>query len=404
MAMRKNFDKEKERKERAVDELIQAALALREKPDNGLNQKIIQSWKESPNMRRMAKGKIVVVMAVLCLFVMTITVAAAAKYLTAKEVADKAGATKIADAFQGDSALELNEIKEAGDYRVTLLGIASGEALTQSEVSEKIPELEGLYAAIAIERIDGQPMPDTRSEEYSNMQWFISPLIQGLAPWQYNIASMNGGYYDTVENGIFYRLINCDDIAKFADRKLYLCVVSDTVFYNVEAFQYNEVTGEICENKDYNGVNLLFGLPIDRSKADTKAAEQYLKELEASWSSGNNDSEEPSSLDLKMQEISDLLAGGKEEEALEGAELMEDSVKTVKKEEGVYQYEFSSENETTVIQFYETNFVDGKDFTVFSGNDSGQEVIYIITLVDNKNDTVTIQTYKKIIGAISLEP
>ena len=97
--MRKNFDKEKERKERAVDELIQAALALKEKPDNGLNQKIIQSWKESPNMRRMAKGKIVVVMAVFCLFVMTITVSAAAKYLTAKEVADKAGATKIADAF-----------------------------------------------------------------------------------------------------------------------------------------------------------------------------------------------------------------------------------------------------------------------------------------------------------------
>lgn len=402
--MRKSFNKEKE--EKAVDELIQIALALKEKPDNALNQKIIQSWKEKPSMRKMAKGKMVVVMAVLCLFIMTITAVAASKYLTAKEVAEKAGVIKMADAFQGDSVLELNEKREAGDYRVTLLGVASGDAVVQSKITENIPDLKGTYAVIAIERMDGQPMPDTRDEEYADMEWFISPLIQGLEPWQYNIASMNGGYCDIVEEGVFYRLINCDDIIKFADKKLYLCV-SDTTFYNVEAFQYNGVTGEIAQNKEYNGINLLFDLPIDKSKADKEAAEQYLKELEASWSSDNEDSEESenmSGMALQMQNISDLLAEGKEKEALEGSELIENSVKTVKKEEGRYQYDFSSEDEGRVVQFYEDNFVGGKDFVVFSVNEGEQEIIYIIILTDNEDGTATIQTYRKIVDNILFAP
>lgn len=79
-------------------------------------------------------------------------------------------------------------------------------------------------------------------------------------------------------NSIMYRLIECDGVEMFADRGLYLCI-SASNFYDVKAFHYNEETGEISRNADYEGANALFRLPLDSSKADPEKAEKYLKEL-----------------------------------------------------------------------------------------------------------------------------
>ena len=159
-----------------------------------------------------------------------------------------------------------------------MLGIASGEIWVQSSISQQITDLQGMYAVVAIERLDGTPMPAVSDERYGELNLFISPLITGLKPWQYNIASMNGGYTDIVEDGILYRLISCDDIALFADRELYLCI-SDTTFYDTNAYQYDESSGKVSRNTEYDGINLLFSLPIDISKADHTAAEAYLEKL-----------------------------------------------------------------------------------------------------------------------------
>lgn len=94
-----------------------------------------------------------------------------------------------------------------------------------------------------------------------------------------------GGYSEFVIDGIMYRLIECDGVEIFADRGLYLCI-STSAFYDINAFNYNEETGEITPSPDYNGANALFNLPFDTAKADHEKAEKYLKEL---WKEPDSD-------------------------------------------------------------------------------------------------------------------
>lgn len=90
------------------------------------------------------------------------------------------------------------------------------------------------------------------------------------------------------------RFFSCDNIEMFADRGLYIGV-SDAkgVLFDKDAYIYNAETGEMTENPDFEGVNVLFDLPIDVSKADPDAAAKYLSDLEKGFG-GGADSEEPS--------------------------------------------------------------------------------------------------------------
>ena len=136
----------------------------------------------------------------------------------------------------------------------------------------------GTYVIVSIERIDGTSMLD----DYHEKTFLVSPLIQGLEPWSYNIFSMGGSYTQKIKDGILYRIIKCDEIALFADRQIYLSILDDT-FYQKDAYHYNEVDGTISREESYDGINLLFELPIDKSRADKEKAAQYLRELEKSW-------------------------------------------------------------------------------------------------------------------------
>lgn len=379
-----------------IDELMKSALASEVEPEEELNRQIMRRWREKSDMRKWIRSKITVAVTAACVLLMTVTAGAAARYLTAGQIADKSGQPKIEAAFKGDEAIEINETREAGDYRFTLLGIASGDVLVKSDVSEAINDLKSTYVAIAIERLDGQPMPSTSDDAYGEESFFVSPLIQGLMPWQYNIASMNGGYTDTVVDGVHYRLLECDDVIKFADRKLYICI-SNTTFYDAMAYNYDESTGEITRNESYEGINVLFDLPTDASKADPAAAEQYLKELEESWKPEDTDNV-PDGNANEMAEIDFLLENGELEKALEGAVLQEDSVKVVEEKNGRYEYEYLD----STAYFYKENFRDGKDFMVlgslYSEEDNVEkQTISIVTLEMNADGTATIQTYKKMV-------
>lgn len=381
----------KPEKEYKVDELIQIALTAKEEPVEELNRKILNRWKEKSEMKRLTKGKMTAVVTAVCVLFMTVTAAAAARYLTARQVAEQNGNKEIAAAFQAEDAVEINESREAGDYRFTLLGIASGKALIQSDISDSVSDLSGIYAAIAIERLDGRPID--MNTDYSEMNFFISPLIQGLEPWQYNIASMNGGYHDNVIDGVLYRLILCDDIIKFADRKLYLCI-SNTIFFESAAYHYDEVTGEIRENEEYNGINLLFDLPIDPEKADPVAAEEYLRTLEDSWGQEEEKSEEDIKREEEMQALADIVNLGQEQELLANFELMEEATKIVQEENGSFVYQFSDGEETYAMNFYKSDFQNGKAYMI-NGSTEGDNY-YITLLTENSDQTVTIKTYRMI--------
>lgn len=72
---------------------------------------------------------------------------------------------------------------------------------------------------------------------------------------------MSGAYGEMGEDGILYRLLECNNVENLAD-ELYICV-SDGVFYNARAYQYDETTGEISRNEAYEGLNALFVLSME---------------------------------------------------------------------------------------------------------------------------------------------
>lgn len=193
---------------------------------------------------------------------------AAYRYLSAGDVADRLGDSELAKYFDEDA---FSETVTDGDYSATVLGIATGEGLSKFESSawELFPERT--YAVVAVERSDGGDMS-------FDDEILVSPLIEGYAPWNLNIMTMHGGYSANIIDGVLYRIIELDSVECFADRNVYMAVVSET-FLNNKPFAFDEETGEISPKEDYDGTNILIKLNLDPDKADSKKAEEYLERL-----------------------------------------------------------------------------------------------------------------------------
>lgn len=267
--------------EKLFDELLKHALTPIDEPNYWLNQKIINQVKEQKEMAgRKRRLSTAAVLAAIVLCLSSVTVYAARKYLSSADVAAKTQDSKLTEAFLSEQALVINETQSYGGYNVTLISIVSGEMLSEYQhMDEKLSILtDRTYAVVAIENSDGTPMPDTAEDAYVELEFFASPLIGNYNPAFYNIASMSGNYTEMVEDGILYRLLECDNVEIFADHDLYLCV-SEGMFYNTQAYQYDEATGRISRNESYQGLNALFELHIDASKADPERALEYVKEL-----------------------------------------------------------------------------------------------------------------------------
>lgn len=280
----KNFER--------FDQILKQALSAKVEPNEELNQKIIEQFKENNTMKPVYKKKMSIVMiAAILTLAMSITAFAACYFLSPKQVAEQFEDQTLANAFDSKKAVEISKTVASGEYNFTLLGIVSGEGLSKFKSSAEDINPDRTYAVVSITKQDGSKMPATQDEEYGETPFFVSPLIKGQKPWQVNIASMNGNYSECVIDGIMYRMIECDGVEMFADRGLYLCV-STSSFYDIHAFNYNEETGEISTNSKYDGANALFDLPIDAKKADHEKAEKYLKELLEKPTDDSADSEE----------------------------------------------------------------------------------------------------------------
>ena len=174
---------------------------------------------------------------VLALTAGTGVVYAAYRLLTPKQVAEERGDNKLAQAFTGESALEINETQHFSEYDVTLLGMTSGENIAEC-ITEKNGEIlaDRTYIVSAVSRTDGVGMPENLSDDaYGDMRFFVSPLIEGCNPALVNIISMDGVYTEFVQDGVLYRLTECANIEIFADRTVYLCV-ADGDLYNEDAY------------------------------------------------------------------------------------------------------------------------------------------------------------------------
>ena len=328
---------------RDMDKLLKVALTPMDTPEQELNDQILRKVKERQNMgnnqihyRRRIPAAVLVTACILVLC--SSTAYAVYKYLTPAEAAIETNDDILQKAFLSEDAILVNETQESGGFRVTLLGSVAGKNISDFMSVNENGEVEDdrIYTVIAIEHMDGTPMPDTSSDEYGKDCFYASHYIRGLNPGQYSMMSMGGGYTEFVKDGIQYRILDMDNIEMFADRGIYVGVSTGT-FYDNNAYVYDEATGEMSRNDSYDGVNALFSLPVDKSKADPEAAAAYLKAFEESM----NTPDEPIEKDAVDLSVEDFMNKLTPENIDEYAEPIESTRQTCTIDaEGYVHYSF----------------------------------------------------------------
>ena len=374
---------------RDINEVLKQALTPNEEPDFHLNQKILHCVKETSQMEKRTWKRVpaMVLTTALVLGICTVSAYAAWRYLTPGQVAEHLKDSRLSSAFESEGAVKINETQSCGGYDVTLLGMVSGKGLSDYVTTADGELLDDrTYSVVTVEKSDKTPMPD-------NAEIFVSPFIQGCQPGRYNAASMNGGYSSFLEDGVLYCIAECDNVSAFADRTIYLGVLGET-FYNSEAYQYDEATGEIARNESYDGLNALFVLPVDASMADSEAAKALIEAIDTPRASDDGEMPETDA-DRFMQRLTP-------ENIDEYAKRVESTVMTVTPDaDGGITYAYELENGAagsgTVAK--ETLFHDeapgmSPQFSYSCSDadgENGQLVIETFTL--NEDGTVTFAAY-----------
>lgn len=387
-----------------MDDLLKQALSSKTEPAEQLNRRILQQAEERAYMAKQKKKNRIpaaVLAAAFTLVIGSTAVYAGWKYLAPEQVADEVEDQKLMEAFAGPDAVSVNETQESGGFQVTLLGSVAGkhisDYLTQDDQGALKDDM--IYTVVAIERADGTPMPDTGDDAYGEEPFYASCYIKGLDPAKYSIVSMGGGYTDFVQDGILYRLLEMDNVEIFADRGIYVGVSSGT-FYDSEAYTYDEQTGALRRNEDYPGVNALFTLPLDPSKADPEAADAYLEDLEASW---EEDGEElpKSGEDLDVDEWYAKVQEAMKEGNIDAyAERVEDTVKVCTPDaDGTFEYSYDLGDDGSGYYMNEVKelFPDGTPGSMNSLGYSyslGLQDLRLCAAVLNEDGTVTCAVYR----------
>ncbi len=202
--------------------------------------------------------------------ILTFTAFAAGRILMSpKEIAEHAENSLLAEAFGKDDVRFDMEPQVSGDYKFSVLGIISGAHLEEyTDV-----DTERSYVVGAVERADGGKILD-----FTGIN--ITPLIQGELPWRVNAWTLNGArrefiYEDTVD----YFIFECDNIEVFADREIYLAMYEHGMAPSSDIFEM-DADGKIKFRDDCEGAKAIFTLPIDKSKADPKRAQEILDSID----------------------------------------------------------------------------------------------------------------------------
>lgn len=303
------------------EDLLKDALIPSEEPDAMLTQKILQRAKGEESMRKLNFRTATVTAAIAAVVIATggLTAYAAWNYLNPGQVAEEMGDKKLAKSFQKEDAIHTNDSQTYGNYIITMLGVVSGKNISNLVEIDDNGQVKDdkTYAVVAVKKKDGSKMPDTSDDEYGNKPFWVSPFIKGEDPLRMNVFYMGGGKSECVVDGVSYHILECDNLECFAKRGVYVGVL-DEQFYNVDAYDFDKKTGEISRNEEFKGVNALFKLPLDESKADEKAAEEKLDE----W---KNDADSDDAGDKEAESgFSDMTV----EQIQKEFTLMKDGVKT----------------------------------------------------------------------------
>ena len=268
-------------KQSDVDLLLRRAMKSTEVPSEVLTQntkyKMIMEENDM-NKSVVAKRSFSMAAVLMAVLLLATTAFAAWYFLKPSEVASQLDNKALSTAFDGENAININTSAASGDYTFTLLGVVTGKDITDQPYHSEHVMDERTYAVVAIQKADGSPMPSAQDVEYGHTQFFATPLVDGIKPWELNAFTMNGAYNEAVVDGVLYRLVECDGMTMFADRGLYFAI-STGFAYDASAFTYDEQTGKTSANESFDGASAVFDLPLDKNLADSVKADEYLKNI-----------------------------------------------------------------------------------------------------------------------------
>ena len=220
-------------------------------------------------MNRVKKTALLIAAAVALL---AVSVSAAVVWLTPAQVADRVEEPLLAEAFQSEDAIVLDESVTAGDYQITLAGMVSGEDLSvPTEYNGEIIN-DRTYAVFRVARADGEPLTD-----YPNLSY--SPLVDGYHVRCVNAWTLGTTTQQFIEDGVIYCLFDCRNLEMFADHPVRFAIYEGGI-PNTDLFSMAE-DGTISLRESVVGA--LFTLPLDESRADPAAAQAFVESTGLVW-------------------------------------------------------------------------------------------------------------------------
>ena len=220
-------------------------------------------------MNRVKKTALLIAAAVALL---AVSVSAAVVWLTPAQVADRVEEPLLAEAFQSEDAIVLDESVTTGDYQITLAGMVSGEDLSvPTDYNGEIIN-DRTYAVFRVARADGEPLTD-----YPNLSY--SPLVDGYHVRCVNAWTLGTTTQQFIEDGVIYCLFDCRNLEMFADHPVRFAIYEGGI-PNTDLFSMAE-DGTISLRESVVGA--LFTLPLDESKADPAAAQAFVESTGLVW-------------------------------------------------------------------------------------------------------------------------
>ena len=227
--------------------------------------------KEEPKMTFQRTRKIAVAVAA-AVVVLAVSVSAAVVWLSPSEVADRVEEPLLAEAFQSEDAIVLDESVTAGDYQITLAGMVSGEDLSVPTNYNGEIINDRTYAVFRVARADGEPLTD-----YPNLSY--SPLVDGYHVRCVNAWTLGTTTQQFIEDGVIYCLFDCRNLEMFADHPVRFAIYEGGI-PNTDLFSMAE-DGTISLRESVVGA--MFTLPLDESRADPEAAQAFVESTGLVW-------------------------------------------------------------------------------------------------------------------------
>ncbi len=230
--------------------------------------KIAELEKECISVKK--KGFIKAVSIAAAVALLTISAYAASRWLSPAQVADMNGNAALAQAFESEDAIKLNQSVQTENFCVTLAGLVSGENL--SELSDQADQAR-TYAVMILESLDGTPL---NADDFPIVEYTLTPLVAGFTPWTVNNWTLNASVSLLERDGVLYYLLDTQNIEMFADHTVYMAFYQGRM-PDQDIFTIAE-DGTIAFAESFEGPQALFTLPLDESKADPAAVEQFMDE------------------------------------------------------------------------------------------------------------------------------